>query len=90
MMARAIIPDDRIEVGQFNPLVGGSIVDTLTQVRAAVAYIGHGADHAALLDAGSLGASPAACRGEALLCACVDIALRFELAAMAAEHDADK
>jgi hypothetical protein len=89
-MPRAIIADDRIEVGQFNPLIGGSIVDTLTQVRAAVAFIGHGADHAALLDAGSLGASPTACRGQALLCACVDVALRFELAAMAAEDDANK
>lgn len=89
-MARAIIPDDRIEVGQFNPLIGGDIIDTLIQVRAAVAFIGHGADHAALLDAASLGASPNALRGEALLCAVIDVALAFEIEAMAARYDAAK
>jgi len=88
MMALAIIPDDRIELNRVNPLIGGDLDETLRQVRAAVAFIGHGADHAALLDAASLGASPDALRGEALLCAVIDVALAFEIEARAARHEA--
>jgi len=78
-MARALITEDRLELGRLNPLIGGDPADTLQLVRAAVAFIGHGADHAALLDASSIGVSPAAYRGEALLARCIDIALKFEV-----------
>ena len=87
MMARAILPEDRLELNRVNPLIGGDLDETLRQVRATVAFIGHGADHAALLDGASVGVSPEACRGEALLCACIDIALGFELDTLAARHD---
>jgi hypothetical protein len=80
MMARALISEDRVELGRLNPLIGGNAIDTLEMVRDAVAFIGHGANHAGLLDHSALAANPAACRGEALLAQVIDVALRFEIA----------
>ncbi|GAB1393334.1 hypothetical protein MASR1M60_14970 [Rhodocyclaceae bacterium] len=85
-MAHALIPEDRIEFGCINPLIGGDLAETLRQVRAAVAFIGQ--SHADMAMSGTtIGTSPDAHHGESLLCACVDIALRVELEIMAATHD---
>lgn len=79
MMARALVTEDRIELGHINPLIGGSAADTLSMIRAAVAYIGMAAQNAAALDSSSIGCSQNSCLGEALLCSCIDTALSFEI-----------
>lgn len=80
MMARALISEDRLELGRINPIIGGSHADTMRLVRAAVAFIGTSAENAAGLDAGAIGVSPDSSRGAALLCSCIDVALGFEIA----------
>lgn len=79
-MARALISEDRLELGRINPIIGGSHADTLRLVRAAVAFIGASSENAAGLDAGTIGVSPDSSQGAALLCSCIDVALGFEIA----------
>lgn len=78
-MARALISEDRLELGRINPIIGGSHADTMRLVRAAVAFIGASAENAAGLDAGAIGVSPDSSRGAALLARCIDAALSFEI-----------
>ena len=88
-MAVAIYNEDRIELNRINPLIGGSTVDTLDQVRCAVAFLGQFHFHAGTAsDTPETGIE--AHNGAALLCSCVDSALYFEIEAITAKHEALK
>lgn len=89
MMARAILTEDRLELNRLNPIIGGSTVDTLDQVRCAVSFLGQFHLHASTASA-SPETGVDAHNGAALLCACVETALHFEMEVLTAKHEALK
>lgn len=78
MMAHTLIPEGRIEFGRINLLIGGDLTETFEA----------GACRRSLHRPVARRHGPDAHRGEAPLCACADIALRFEFKARAAQHEA--